>query len=235
LTTPILITGGTQRLGLAIAEKLLENGESLIITYRTAKPAVDLLAEKGATLIQCDFEKQEHIDSLITQVRKLAPTLKCIIHNASDWDAETNNTASPEILQKMMQIHVNAPYQINWALESNLRAYQGFADIIHMTDYVQEIGSAKHVAYAASKAALHNLTLSFAKKFAPDVKVNSIAPALVMFNEWDDEAYRAKSRKKSLLEAVPGAKEAVKAVEYLLQSDYVTGQTLHLNGGRHLK
>ncbi|MFC3095182.1 dihydromonapterin reductase [Alteromonas sediminis] len=235
MTSPILLTGGTQRLGLAIAEMLLDKGETLIITYRTAKPAVDLLAKKGATMIQCDFQRQEDIESLIAQVRNQAPVLKCIIHNASDWDAEKDNLASPEILQKMMQVHVNAPYLINWALEGNLRQFNGFADIIHMTDYVQETGSAKHVAYAASKAALHNLTLSFAKKLAPDVKVNSIAPALVMFNEWDDDAYREKSQKKSLLEKVPGAIEAVKAVEYLLNSDYVTGQTLHLNGGRHLK
>lgn len=56
-----------------------------------------------------------------------------------------------------------------------------------------------------------------------------------MFNEGDDEAYKQKALKKSLLETVPGAQEAVKAMHYLLNSDYITGQTLHLNGGRHLK
>ena len=65
--------------------------------------------------------------------------------------------------------------------------------------------------------------------------MNSIAPALLMFNEGDDEAYKQKAVKKSLLEIVPGAQEAVKAMHYLFNSDYVTGQTLHLNGGRHLK
>ncbi len=56
-----------------------------------------------------------------------------------------------------------------------------------------------------------------------------------MFNEGDDEAYKQKALEKSLLEIVPGAQEAVKAVNYLFDSDYVTGQTLHLNGGRHLR
>jgi dihydromonapterin reductase/dihydrofolate reductase len=70
---------------------------------------------------------------------------------------------------------------------------------------------------------------------APKVKVNSIAPALVMFNENDSAAYREKALKKSLLEICPGAQEAVKAVNYLFSSDYITGQTLHLDGGRHLK
>jgi dihydromonapterin reductase/dihydrofolate reductase len=106
---------------------------------------------------------------------------------------------------------------------------------MHMTDYVQLKGSKKHIAYAASKAALHNLTLSFSALMAPKVKVNSIAPALVMFNDHDSEEYRAKALKKSLLEICPGAQEAVKAVNFLLDSDYITGQTMHLDGGRHLK
>jgi dihydromonapterin reductase/dihydrofolate reductase len=132
-------------------------------------------------------------------------------------------------------VHANAPYQLNLAFKEQLLREEGFTDIIHMTDYVQEKGSKKHIAYAASKAALHNLTLSFSALFAPHVKVNSIAPALVMFNEADSEEYKQKALKKSLLESCPGAQEAVKAVNFLLASEYVTGQTLHLNGGRHLK
>jgi dihydromonapterin reductase/dihydrofolate reductase len=104
-----------------------------------------------------------------------------------------------------------------------------------MTDYVQDTGSKKHIAYAASKAALHNLTLSFATLLAPNVKVNSIAPALLMFNEHDSDDYKAKSLQKSLLQICPGAQEAVKAMNYLFDCDFVTGQTMHLDGGRHLK
>ena len=235
MNSPILITGGTQRLGLAIAEHLIAKGESIIVTYRTDKPAVDHLKNLGATLIKCDFEHDNAVTDLIKNVLDLTPSLRAIIHNASDWDAETNDTADVNVLDKMMRIHVSVPYQMNWALQELLISSQGFTDIIHMTDYVQDVGSAKHIAYSASKAALHNLTLSFAKKLAPHVKVNSIAPALVMFNDDDSAEYRRKAQKKSLLERVPGPHEAVKAVDFLLSSDYVTGQTMHLNGGRHLK
>ena len=158
-----------------------------------------------------------------------------MIHNASDWAQEKDNSNKHSLIERMMMIHAIAPYRINLALEKALCDCELQSDIIHMTDYVQETGSEKHMAYAASKAALHNLTLSFAKKLAPKVKVNSIAPALLMFNEDDDDAYKQKAIKKSLLELVPGAQEAVKAMNYLLDSDYMTGQTLHLNGGRHLK
>jgi len=235
MTSPILITGGAQRLGLAIAKDLLAQQQDVIITYRTKKPAVDELKALGALVIHADFATQDGIMKLISDVKIQTKTLRAVIHNASDWDQEADTRDYNQLFQKMMQVHANAPYQLNLGLQNMLDANDVVSDIIHMTDYVQIKGSKKHIAYAASKAALHNLTLSFSALLAPKVKVNSIAPALVMFNDHDSPTYRAKALKKSLLEVCPGAQEAVKAVNYLLSSDYVTGQTLHLDGGRHLK
>ncbi len=212
MNSPVLITGASQRLGLAMANTLLDQGHHVVVTYRTLRPSISMLEDKGATVLQADFSTEAAIDRAIDEIK-----------------------AKHSLIERMMLVHAVAPYRINLALEKALCDCDVQSDIIHMTDYVQETGSEKHMAYAASKAALHNLTLSFAKKLAPKVKVNSIAPALLMFNEGDDEAYKQKALEKSLLEIVPGAQEAVKAVNYLFDSDYVTGQTLHLNGGRHLK
>lgn len=235
MTSPILITGGAQRLGLAIAKDLLVQQYNVIITYRTKKPAVDELKDLGAVAIQADFSSQEGISRLISDVKTHTKKLRAVIHNASDWDQEADTEDYNQLFHKMMQVHANAPYQLNLALQNLLTANDVVSDIIHMTDFVQSKGSKKHIAYAASKAALHNLTLSFSALLAPHVKVNSIAPALVMFNDHDSPTYRAKALKKSLLEICPGPQEAVKAVNYLLSSEYMTGQTLHLDGGRHLK
>lgn len=235
MTSPILITGGAQRLGLAIAKDLLAQQHNVIITYRTEKPAVDELKSLGAIVLQADFASQDGVTTLISDVKKHTQSLRAIVHNASDWDQEADTSDYNELFNKMMQVHANTPYQLNLALQDMLSKNEFVGDIIHMTDFVQSKGSKKHIAYAASKAALHNLTLSFSALLAPKVKVNSIAPALVMFNDHDSPAYRAKALKKSLLEICPGAEEAVKAVNYLLSSDYITGQTLHLDGGRHLK
>ncbi|NDV92927.1 dihydromonapterin reductase [Alteromonas sp. 345S023] len=232
---PVLLTGATQRLGLAMAESLLSQNTPIVVTYRTPKQSIHRLEQKGAILIRADFSTQAAIDRAIDEIIAVSPYYRALIHNASDWAQEADNDNYDSLMEQMMRVHVFAPYRINMALETALTHREGPADIIHMTDYVQQTGSAKHVAYAASKAALHNLTLSFAKRLAPSVKVNSIAPALLMFNSGDDEAYREKALKKSLLEIVPGADEAVKAMNYLLESDYITGQTVHLNGGRHLK
>jgi dihydromonapterin reductase/dihydrofolate reductase len=135
----------------------------------------------------------------------------------------------------MMQVHVSAPYQLNLALAPLLKASSSNqADIIHMGDYVSGRGSKKHIAYAASKAAQDNLTLSFAASLAPAVKVNSIAPALVLFNEGDDAAYREKALSKSLLQREGGLEEMQDMVDFLLNSGYITGRIMHFDGGRHL-
>lgn len=73
------------------------------------------------------------------------------------------------------------------------------SDIIHVGDYVSSRGSKKHIAYAASKAAQDNLTYSFSTKLAPKIKVNSVAPALMLFKEDDNNAYKEKALDKSLL------------------------------------
>ena len=90
-------------------------------------------------------------------------------------------------------------------------------------------------AYCATKAGLDSLTQSFAAQFAPSIKVNGIAPAMVMFNEGDDAAYRAKVLAKSALGIEPGPEVIYQSVRYLLDNPYVTGTTLTVNGGRHIK
>ena len=79
--------------------------------------------------------------------------------------------------------------------------------------------------YSASKAALANLTLSFSRLLAPKVKVNSLAPSLIMFNEGDSEAYREKTLKKSLRGIEPGVEVAVQTLQFLLDNPYITGRS----------
>lgn len=232
---PVIITGGTQRLGLAIAENLRANGHDVVVTYRNVKESHKELARQGIVLIQADFSTQQGIDAFVQDIKLRYSSLRGIIHNASDWAAESDNCEPAALFNRMMQIHASTPYQLNLAFQSLLTHSKKVADIIHMTDFVQEKGSKKHIAYAASKAALHNLALSFAASMAPYVKVNSIAPALLMFNEGDSQEYKQKALKKSLLEICPGSQEAVKAVNFLLDSTYITGRTIHLDGGRQLK
>ncbi|MBY5268117.1 dihydromonapterin reductase [Spiribacter salinus] len=234
MASPILITGASQRIGFAFAMHCLENNTPVIATYRTHRPAVETLKAAGARCIHADFATNEGIDAFIDTVKQETATLRAIIHNASDWMPERADSDPAEVMAAMMQIHSMTPYRINLACRHLLENSGATTDIVHMTDYVVEKGSAKHIAYAASKAALDNLTRSFARLLAPNVKVNSVAPSLIMFNEGDSEAYREKTLKKSLLGIAPGEAAAVQTLQFLLDNRYITGRSIGLDGGRPL-
>lgn len=231
-SAPILITGASQRIGLHCAERLLDEGQPVIVSYRTPRASLDRLRERGAVTLPADFNSAAGILGFIATLKQHTKALRAIVHNASDWHTDECGKEA-EVFQQMFDVHMLAPYLINTHC-ADLLAQEGPADIIHISDDVTRVGSKKHIAYAASKAGLDNLTLSFAASLAPKIKVNGIAPALIQFNPDDDEAYRRKALAKSALGIEPGAEVIYQSLRYLLDNPYVTGTTLSVNGGRHL-
>lgn len=232
-SAPILITGASQRIGLHCAERLLESGQSVIISYRSERPGVEKLRQQGATCLPADFSSEAGILAFISQLRQHTDQLRAIVHNASAWLNETPGQEA-QAFQQLFSVHMLAPYLINLHCADLLRRSQP-ADIVHISDDVVRKGSANRIAYCASKAGLDSLTLSFAAQLAPQIKVNGIAPALIQFNEDDDDEYRSKTLAKSALGIEPGAEVIYQSLRYLLDNPYVTGTTLTVNGGRHLK
>ena len=238
----IIITGAAQRLGLHCALTLQQAGFQIIATYRSNKPGLQQLRDAGVHCIQLDVTDPNALHHFVGRIKQQLGKLRGIIHNASDWqkdlpfsDASSSAlSANAAVYDAMQAVHARAPYILNRAFAPLLQAHEGVTDIIHVTDFVASVGSSKHMAYAASKAAVENLTFSFARALAPKVKVNAIAPALLLFNEHDDASYRATALQKSLLQIEPGATEFSNTVMYLLNSRYITGKVIGLDGGRHL-
>ncbi|MGU9851035.1 dihydromonapterin reductase [Pseudomonas koreensis] len=232
-SAPILITGAGQRVGLHCAQRLLEDGHQVIFTYRSERPGVQALRDLGAIGVFADFSSEAAILVFIEELKSHTDCLRAIIHNASEWLAETSGNEA-EAFSRMLNVHMLAPYLINLHCADLLRRSTP-ADIIHISDDVTRKGSSKHIGYCASKAGLDSLTLSFAARYAPAIKVNGIAPALLLFNPDDDAAYRAKALAKSALGIEPGSEVIYQSLRYLLDNPYVTGTTLTVNGGRHVK
>ncbi|WP_263145243.1 dihydromonapterin reductase [Pseudomonas sp. RIT-PI-AD] len=230
---PILITGAGRRIGLHCAERLLDDGHPLILSYRRDNPELARLRERGALTLKAELADERGILAFIEAVKAHTGRLRAIVHNASEWRAERSGHEA-EDFQRMVGVHMLAPYLINLHCADLLRASQP-ADIVHIGDDVARKGSARHIAYCASKAGLDSLTLSFAARYAPRIKVNGIAPALILFNPDDDATYREKTLAKSALGFEPGAQVIYQSLRYLLDNPYVTGTTLTVNGGRHLK
>ncbi len=226
----VLITGGAQRIGLHCARRLVEDGFRVLITCRRPREDWTKHPLQGIEVLQADFSSLAGIHALIATLKSRNLHLRALIHNASLWLDDTNEDA----LGRMFMVHMQAPMLLNQAFPDLADTSHG-ADIIHLSDHVASRGSARHIGYAATKAGLEAMSRSFAARLAPAIKVNCIAPSLIMFNEDDDDAYRAKALSKSALAIEPGPEVVYQAIRYLMDNSYVTGTCLELNGGRNLK
>lgn len=226
MNSPILVTGASQRVGLALALELAQAGHTVVSASRSIQPQA---AHPNIVQFQADLCQAGDRQALIDHLHDRYDGLRAIIHNASLWlDDGLDN------LETMFRLHVEAPYHLNLAL-GDLLAKVEKADIIHICDETSSRGSKSHIGYAATKAALQNMVLSFAEKYAPKVRVNGILPGLLILKEGGDETYRQQTLKKALLEFEPGAGPLIETVKYLLASQYSTGSQVVINGGRHLK
>ncbi len=231
-TAPILITGAGQRIGLHCAKRLLALGYRVIISYRKPRDQILELQSRGAICLQADFASEQGIHAFVTQLQQNCDSLRAVIHNASSWLHDSNDPAQQPFTE-LFCVHMLAPYLVNLGCEQLLRN-SAQADIIHISDDVTRRGSSKRIAYSASKAGLENLCLSFAARFAPHIKVNCIAPALIMQHQDDTADYLQQARHKSVLQSIPGPEVVFQTIQYLLESPYTTGAIIPLNGGRHL-
>jgi len=225
MTSPILITGTNKRVGQQLAERLAEAGFDILAVNRS--PATS--QHPRIAHFQADLRSREQREALLAFVRERYASLRGIIHNASLWlDDGLDN------LETMFRIHVEAPYHLNLELGELLRRADR-ADIIHICDDSSSRGSKSHIAYAATKAALQNMTLSFASLYGPAVHVNAVSPGLLIFKEDSTPDYQRKVLGKAVLQYEPGAEPLIQAVFYLLESNYSTGSNIVVNGGRHLR
>lgn len=226
MNNPILITGASQRVGLELAIELAKVGHCVVNASRSIAHTPE---HPNIVSFQTDLQRAEDRMALVDYLKSNFSGLRAVIHNASLWlDDSVDN------LNIMFKLHVEAPYHLNHELAS-LLGNSPKADIIHICDETSSRGSKSHIAYAATKAALQNMVLSFAEKFAPDIRVNAILPGLLILKENSDEAYRNQALKKALLEFEPGSQPLIDAVFYLLNTQYSTGSSVVVNGGRHLK
>lgn len=239
LQNAIFITGAGQRIGYYLAKRFLQETDyPVIFSYRTPRPQVEELISLGAVGLAADFTQPNSLPELIKQIKLHAGSLRAVIHNASLWlpDAGLEEGLVDMVsFKSLFQLHVETPYCLNSALTPLLQsATSPLKDIISISDASVERMSEDHIAYLSSKAAMQTMMKGFAKKLAPDIKVNDIAPALIMFNEGDSETYKQKRLAQSALRIEPGPDVVWQAVQYLMGSTYTTGTVLPLDGGRCL-
>lgn len=231
LSSSILIISASQGIRWHCAIGLLDENYPVIIRYRTEKKGLKQLQVLVAHTLYADFRYEAVTLDFIQRLEVFTLGLQAINHNASERPHDPSDQERA-FFTRLFNIHMLAPYLINLHCAELLRQSHP-ADIIHNTDNVVRKGVSSHIVYRANKTGSENFTLSFGSLQAPHIKVNGIAPALIMFNPTDSEEYRGETMAKSALENEPGPKVVYRSIRYLLDNPCLTGTTLTLNGGRH--
>ncbi|MES9906281.1 MAG: dihydromonapterin reductase [Sedimenticola sp.] len=234
--SPILITGAARRIGLHLTKRLINSGYRVIAHYRTAGEEVAQLEALGALPIQADFESTDDVLKMAEKIRTEHSSLRAIIHNASAYQPTSSDMESAvRQYHTFVAVHMIAPYILNESLREMLLASKDHcADILHIVDIYAERPNPDYDIYCSTKAALANLNKSFAKKFAPEIQVNAIAPGPVLFLGSHDDEYRKRVLAKTPLQIEGGPEAIYLMVKALLDNHYTTGVTVPVDGGRSL-
>lgn len=232
----ILVTGANRRVGYHLATRLKADGYQVLAHYRTETPEVQKLKTAGIETIQADFADSASILAFVQALTARNTHYRGIIHNASAFTpTEADLTLAAQQYQDFFTIHMLAPFLINQGLASQLRGEASHpADIIHITDINVENPTPRFDIYGTTKAGLHHLMTVMAKKLAPEIKVNAVAPGPVLFTESHTEAARQLMLSETPLGCEGGAEPVYLAVRSLLENPFITGVSIPVDGGRRL-
>lgn len=231
-----LITGAAKRVGRETALTLAGEGVNIVVHYDHSHDAADELVRelegKGvrAWTVRADFKDQEEYGHLIDQTLEIAGTLDILINNASIFPKDTlENTTFQELVDDM---EVNA-----WAPLVFMRAFVQRADhgkIVNLIDSRVHGYEWTHVAYIISKHALQVFTRMAALQYAPNFTVNAVAPGLILPPPGEPESYIEQMAHTVPLKRHGDPQYVADAITYLVKSEYVTGEMIYVDGGRHL-
>lgn len=236
-----LVTGAARRIGAAIARRLHAEGYDLALHYRTSKPEMDALqADLNATrpgsaiALQADLAEFDRLPELVARTVGRFGRLDALINNASGFYPTPIGTATPSQWDELFASNARAPFFLAQAAAPHLRASRG--GIVNLGDIHGETPLADHAIYCMAKAALLMLSKSLALDLAPEVRVNAIAPGAILWPEHhDDEAAQSAILARTPLPRLGTPEEIAGVVSWLLDdASYVTGQAVHVDGGRHL-
>ena len=238
----VLITGGAKRVGAAVCRRLHAAGANVMLHYRTSAGEARLLQAElnhqrkdSVALIQADLLDLAKLPSLIDQTVQIFNRLDAVVNNASSFHPTPVGEISEEDWEDLIGANLRAPLFIAQAAAPALKKTQGA--IVNITDIHAERPLKNYVVYSVAKAGLVGLTRSLARELAPEVRVNAVAPGPILWP--DDEEFDELSRQRIIshtpLKREGTPEDIAKAVHFLLaEATYVTGETVNVDGGRHV-
>ncbi|MCI4589739.1 SDR family oxidoreductase [Sphingobium sp. BYY-5] len=236
-----LITGGHRRLGGIIAATLAKAGHSLAIhgshDTRLDSHLALTLEEEGTEWdgFVVDFADPESAEELVGMVAaRFGRPPDILVNSAAIFGQDRLETVTADDLMRHYAVNCAAPAMLTKAF-ATVPAGVGDRCIINILDQRIDHPHADQLAYTLSKLALAGLTRTSAHNLAPRIRVNAVAPGLTIATADYDEAQMERLGALMPLGRLPQAEEIAQAVLYLVNATAVTGQTLYVDGGAHLK
>jgi NAD(P)-dependent dehydrogenase (short-subunit alcohol dehydrogenase family) len=232
----VLVTGGARRIGRAICLGLAEQGAHVAVHFHTSEDEAREVAEQcpGSVLLQADLSDAGAADDLVQGAAKALGGLDVLVNNASVYDAVPALEINEQHWQEALDINLTAPFFLAQSAGKLMRA-SGRGLIVNLTDWAVDRPYPAYLAYYAAKAGLASLTSGLARALAPEVRVNAIAPGAILPPEGADDAHVEAMRRAAPLLRMGGADSVVSTVMFLVGNDFVTGETITVDGGRSLR
>ncbi|MBJ7445806.1 MAG: SDR family oxidoreductase [Sphingobium sp.] len=236
-----LVTGGHRRLGGIIAGALARAGHSLAIhgshDTRLDSHLALTLEEQGTQWegFVVDFADPENAEELIAQVAaRFGRPPDILVNSAAMFGQDRMDSVTADDLMRHYAVNCAAPTMLTKAF-ATVPAGVGDRCIINILDQRIDHPHGDQLAYTLSKLALAGLTRTSASSLAPQVRVNAVAPGLTIATPDYDPEQMARLEAMMPLGCLPQAEQIAEAVLYLVNASAVTGQTLYVDGGAHMR
>ncbi|MBL8241207.1 MAG: SDR family oxidoreductase [Bryobacterales bacterium] len=227
----ILVTGAAKRIGREIALRLAAEGARVAIHYSTSEADAARTAADcgGAPLFRANLESVPEIERMFAEIDERLGRIDGLVNNAARFTRFDPLNVTEADWDSIHDVNLKAVFFCCQQAARRMKA-QGDGRIVNISSLGGLRPWAEHAHYCASKAGVIMLTRALAKAFAPQVTVNSVAPGVIPFGEWNDAM-------TAMLNATPagrvgtGAEIADAVVYFLRASNFVTGQTMAVDGG----
>jgi pteridine reductase len=235
----VFITGGAKRIGASMANYFHERNYKVVFHYYKSKKEADNLSQElnekeadSCFTIQSDFSSQESIESTVNEFYKVSKEIDVLINNASSFYSTPIQNATEAQWKDLLDTNITTPLFLIKGFQEGLKRTKG--SVINISDSLAPRGIKNFSLYSSAKGALETLTKSLAKELAPEVRINAVAPGIIL---WPENGEIDEEQQKNILKNVDLGRagnpmDISSAVYFLTGANYITGQTLRVDGGR---
>ncbi len=234
-----LVTGAARRVGRAIVLALAESGAEVVVHYKGSEREAQEVVAQAKRLggkpvaVQADLSVPADIDRAVEAALEGFGRIEILVNSAAIFYRTPFASLSEADWDRVLDVNLKAPFLLCRKV-GEIMLRQGRGKIVNLADIAAEKPWADFIPYSVSKAGVIALTRGLAKALAPSVQVNAIAPGAVLLPEGTTDEEREQAIRRIPLQRLGSPGDIARAVVFLVENDFITGEVLTLDGGQRL-